>query len=92
MYYCCITNTHGSVLTKILSCPVNTASGRETKQRAVSFGAIFHLFPFERSRGATFIVAGGQIPFPVLLTALNTCQLVCVSVNSGFPFRSSVVL
>ena len=56
------------VVTKILSCRVNTTSGREIKQPGISFGSIFLPFSNESSRdpGTTFIVAGGN-PLPPAL-------------------------
>ena len=58
------------VVTKILSCRVNTGttSGREIKQPEISFGSFFLPFSNESSRdpGTTFIVAGAN-PLPPAL-------------------------
>ena len=56
------------VVTKILSCLVNTTSGREIKQPGISFGSFLLPFSNESSRdpGTTFIVAGGN-PLPPAL-------------------------
>ena len=64
------------VVTKILSCRVNTTSGREIEQPGISFGSVFLSFSNESCQdpGTTFIVAGGN-PRPQLLT---TAKLFCV--------------
>ena len=65
------------VVTKILSCQVNTTSGQEIKQPGISFGSVFLAFSNESSwdPGTTFIVAGGNRRPP----ALNDSQVVLCS-------------
>ena len=62
------------VVTKISSCRVNTTSRRGIKQLGISFGSIFLLFSNKSSRGATLIIAGGNLWRP----ALND-NLACVT-------------
>ena len=54
------------VVTKILSCQVNTTNSQGVKQLGISFGFTFLQVSYERDLGATFVVAGGNLRPPVL--------------------------
>ena len=58
------------VVTKILSCQVNTTNSQGIKQLGISFGFTFLLVSYESDLGATFVVAGEIRSAQLLMTAL----------------------
>ena len=58
------------VVTKILSCRVNTTNRQGIKQLGISFGFTFLLVSCERDLGATFVVARGNLRPRFLMTAV----------------------